>query len=92
MVQAPPKINISSLLEKRPFQSVTNSEIHPIKVDPVRPFTSVDKTNALTGINFASSSFFDFKVNKRDTKEAAKIEAASLRSNVTSNFNLAHRT
>jgi hypothetical protein len=39
LVQPMPKINISSLLEKRPQLIKTSEVVHPIKVEPVRPFT-----------------------------------------------------
>lgn len=88
LMQTLPKINISSLLEKRPHLS---SEIQPIKVEAVRPFTSVEALRSIGG-KVTSSTPSDPK--KRDTKALAKMDilTASQNRNVTSNFNFAHRT
>jgi hypothetical protein len=88
LVQALPKINISSLLEKRPHLS---SEIQPIKVEPLRPFTSVEGPNLIGG-KLVSSIPSDLK--KRDTKALEKMNVPTVppNRNVTSNFNFAHRS
>ena len=69
LMQAPPRINISSLLEKRTSQTFQVSGIEPIKVESFRPFTSVDKP---IPSNFTALNTFDFKTNKRDTKGLEK--------------------
>jgi adenine-specific DNA methylase len=88
LMQALPKINISSLLEKRPQLT---SEIQPIRVEPVRPFTSVDTLRPFGG-KLTSSTLSDLR--KRDTKALQKnnVLTAPISRNVTSNFNFAHKT
>ena len=82
-MQTVPKINISSLLTKR-HQMMP--EILPIKVEPVRPFTSVPNRPLSAKVSISSEP------KKRDAKAAEKLNISTFSQglNVTSNFNLAH--